>query len=253
MVCFGKNDVVSCIFHKKGKQNNVVIRRHCFSFFFPWTCNRGREVFVFSSLFLPLYPSPRALLKPKPDATRTSSWWENRKVVPCKRRPYWPPLSTVWQSRRTSHPTQNDGMGQGWSRSLYPYKYCPNRGKKQRRISGEKKRIGGAEWERHEDFFERERVEEKGTKTVETKGKKKEKQGRTEGRRGSKVKKKIIFFPGSQQLLLSLFLSPPWSLATTTRATTSCHHPSQSPPTTPSSLKNRRRNREVGGRKIQKS
>jgi hypothetical protein len=30
----------------------------------------GEEKFLF---FLPLYPSPRALLKPKPDATRTSS------------------------------------------------------------------------------------------------------------------------------------------------------------------------------------
>jgi hypothetical protein len=104
-------------------------------------------------LFLPLYPSPHALLKPKPDATRTSSWWENRKVVPCKRRPYWPPLSTVWQSRRTSHPTQNDGMGQGWSRSLCPYKYCPNRGKKQRRISGKKKKNRGGRMRETWGFF----------------------------------------------------------------------------------------------------
>jgi len=49
---------------KKRKIKIVVFRRHYFSFFFPWTCNRGKEVFVFSSLFLPLSLSPRALLKP---------------------------------------------------------------------------------------------------------------------------------------------------------------------------------------------
>jgi len=43
---------------KKQKQNNAVFRRHCFSFSFPWTCNRGREVLFFYSLFLPLSLPP---------------------------------------------------------------------------------------------------------------------------------------------------------------------------------------------------
>jgi hypothetical protein len=69
----GKTTLFHAFKKKGGKTKQFLFRRHCSSFFFPWTRNRGREVFVLFRLFLPLSRSPRALLKPKPDATRTSS------------------------------------------------------------------------------------------------------------------------------------------------------------------------------------
>jgi len=135
---FGKNDVVSCV-EKKKRWNGAVLRRHCFFFFFPWACSRGRKV-LFSSpcLFL-----PRAL-KPKQDATCSSSWWEDREAVSCKRRPHWTSQPVLWQGgTAASHPMHSDGMGQGRSRSPCPYKYRPSAedrgGEKERKKKAEKR------------------------------------------------------------------------------------------------------------------
>jgi ribosome modulation factor len=118
-------------------------------------------------LFLPLSPFPHVLLKPKSDATRTSSWWENREVVSCKLRPYWTSQPVLWQGRMVaSRPMQNDGTRKGRSRSLCPYKYYPEISKKGGWISGRKKEI---KRERQKRICLREkRGEETGTKIVET-------------------------------------------------------------------------------------
>jgi len=90
---------------ERGKTKQCRFRRHCSSSFFPWTRNRGREVFVLFRLFLPLSPSPRALLKLKPDAT-------DREAVPCKRPAHWTSHPVPWQEgAATSHPMQMMGRG----------------------------------------------------------------------------------------------------------------------------------------------
>jgi hypothetical protein len=60
---FVQNDAVSCFSEKKKKKRAKQCRfeRHCSSFFFPWTCSKGRmKTFVFFSLILLASLSPHA-------------------------------------------------------------------------------------------------------------------------------------------------------------------------------------------------
>jgi len=208
----GKTTPFHAVFKKKEKErrNGVVLRRHCFFLFFPRTCSRGRDTFLFSSL---------CLFLSFPCALPPTSWWYSWAAVLRKQRLHWPPWSASWQRWQRAPYACGDGTGQGRPQSPCPYKYCLERwreGKREKkrdrggteeekkqkerqRESGEKDR----DWERERDnsfflnrkgrtkgkkpqvIFERkEEWREKESKAAETK----KKQGRIEEEKGRKKK-----------------------------------------------------------------
>jgi len=153
---------------KKGGRNGVVLRRHCFFFFFPWTCSRGRKSFVFFPLALP----PHVLYTTK--TGRHLHLFMMRKQR-SRALQATPPLATSAGAaavQETCAPCMgSDGMGQGRPRSPCPYKYHPNAREKKEKKNGSKR--GEKPKERETD-----QEREKPIETVETK----KKQGISTGR-----------------------------------------------------------------------
>ena len=174
-------------FQKKKRRNGAVLRWHCFFFFFPWTCNRGRKVLFFFPCFF-LSPSLHALLKPKSNATRVSSWWDDREVMPRKRHLHWPSLPTPWQRRRRG---PHAWAAMGWDKvdpapSALIIPPERRREKKEEGKNGSKR--GGKLREKREKPTERERgtTETIKTKKTEDIDRETERNSRGEGRKRTK-------------------------------------------------------------------
>ena len=135
----------------------------------------GEEKVSFSSPWLFL---PTCSIQPKPDATCTSSWWESREVVPCKRRHHWPPQLAPQQCRRRA-PHAWAAMGRG---RVDPAPPAPiNTTRTQEKKKREKKR--------QQTGRETNREREKPTETVETKKNRGYRHGDWERQSGRRKKK----------------------------------------------------------------
>ena len=150
---FKQNDAVSCVFFKKKRDETMSFWDGTVSSSSSPGCVVGEE-----KLFCFLPRSPCALLKPKPDTTRTSSWWEDRKVVPRKRRLHWPPRPALQQCRRH---VPHAWAAMGWGR-VNPAPPAPinsdlkggrRRGRKWQKTRGERGEKKEGDREREADSF----------------------------------------------------------------------------------------------------
>ena len=192
---FKQNDAISWVFKKKKKET----KRCCFEavlfllllLLLPLDMQQGKRSFVFF-----FSPSPRALLKPKPDATHTFSWWEDREADRDAS------IGHLYQRRdrvgdRCSPCMGNDGTRQGRPRSPCPYKYSSERkkeggekkgGNECERERGKPNRTGGGKEKKKEDneIGGREEKPREETILLKEKGKPSKKRGRTGSDRGRK-------------------------------------------------------------------